>query len=491
MELEQITTAVRPRSPWEAMDLGFHLMRRWWKAILLPWLVAILVPAALFSYLCIDWPWLAVLLFWLCKPLYDRVPLYVLSRALFNATPSWRESLAALPRLLSRDLLWTLVNRLDFARSFNLPIRQLEGLRGSECRKRIRLLQRRYRGHAVGLSFTFMWLEVVVLMSLLYLMPLFLPEVLKEDLFLDLFRTVFEGNWLMWLLIGLYVLVVFLLEPFYVAAGFTLYLNRRTLLEAWDVELSFRQLAQRLAGTAVLCLVLLSGTLSLSPAAAWAEAPAVHPGLRPAAESKQVIEQVMQRPELDGWREVRRWQYIGGEESEEEDWNEWSDFGFDLGRLFARFTEAMLWGGLAIGLILLLVHREKWLRLVWRTAPKPRVSAPERLFGLDIRPQSLPEDVVLSARLAWEAGRHREALSLLYRGALAALVHGQGIEFAEGDTERDCLRTLQPRVGEPLYEHFSRLTQAWQLVAYAHRRPADEAVYALCDSWHAHYGGSV
>lgn len=487
MELEQITTAVRPRSPWEAMDLGFHLARRWWKAMLLPWAVVTLVPAALLSYLCIDWPWLALLLFWFFKPLYDRIPLYVLSRALFNATPSWRESLAALPRLLTQDLPWTLLYRPDLARSFNLPIRQLEGLRGQESRKRIRLLQRRYRGHAVGLSFAFMWLEVVALMSLLYLAPLFLPDVLKEELLLDLFRTAFEGNWMMWLFTGLYVLVVFLLEPFYVAAGFTLYLNRRTLLEAWDVELSFRQLTRRLAGTAVICLALLSGTLLLTPTEAMAEAPEVHTEIRPASESKQIIEEIMQRPELDGWREVSRWKYIGEEDEEEEEY-EWDGFGFDLGRLFARFTEALLWIGLAVGIILLLVHRDKWLHLIWRSRPKPRPQAPEKLFGLDIRPESLPEDVPLAARLAWEAGRHREALSLLYRGALAALVHDEGVEFAEGDTERDCLRTLQPKVEDSLYEHFKGMTQAWQLVAYAHRQPADETVYALCDSWHSHYG---
>jgi hypothetical protein len=32
-----------------------------------------------------------------------------------------------------------------------------------------------------------------------------------------------------------------------VAAGFTLYLNRRTELEAWDLELAFRHLQERLA----------------------------------------------------------------------------------------------------------------------------------------------------------------------------------------------------------------------------------------------------
>ena len=37
-----------------------------------------------------------------------------------------------------------------------------------------------------------------------------------------------------------------IVEPFHVAAGFSLYLNRRTELEAWDLELAFRRLRERL-----------------------------------------------------------------------------------------------------------------------------------------------------------------------------------------------------------------------------------------------------
>src|SRR5688500_20026036 len=42
-----------------------------------------------------------------------------------------------------------------------------------------------------------------------------------------------------------WTLVIFALEPFYVAAGFALYLNRRTLLEGWDIEVALRRIAQR------------------------------------------------------------------------------------------------------------------------------------------------------------------------------------------------------------------------------------------------------
>jgi hypothetical protein len=38
-----------------------------------------------------------------------------------------------------------------------------------------------------------------------------------------------------------YAVVIAVLEPFYVASGFAMYLNRRVELEAWDIEQEFRR----------------------------------------------------------------------------------------------------------------------------------------------------------------------------------------------------------------------------------------------------------
>ena len=38
-----------------------------------------------------------------------------------------------------------------------------------------------------------------------------------------------------------YAAAISFLEPFYVAAGFGIYLNRRVELEAWDIEQEFRR----------------------------------------------------------------------------------------------------------------------------------------------------------------------------------------------------------------------------------------------------------
>ncbi|HEC15104.1 MAG TPA: DUF4129 domain-containing protein [Sedimenticola sp.] len=492
MELDRITTAVRPRSPWEAIDLGLHLARRWWREILIPWLLAVPALAAAVFYLLADWPLAAIMVFWLLKPLYDRIPLFILSRALFGAAPGWRETLAALPGLLGRDLPWTMLHRIDFIRAFNLPVRQLEGLRGRACHQRLQLLQRRARGHATALTFLFMGLEGVVMLSLFWLVPLLLPREINEDLIEQTFFLAIQGDVFPWVLGGLYVVAVVLLEPLYVAAGFSLYLNRRTLLEAWDIELSFRRLARRLAAGALALAVLGIGGAGL-PQSALADGPPtrpeVHPQRRPFTpeESKAVIQAVLGAPEFDARREIKEWRYTGGEDRDDAGFD---GFDFALGKFFARFAELVLWIGLGVALVLLMLHREKWLRIFRSQPPPAPPAAPQNLFGLDIRPESLPDDVPESARALWRQGRQREAMSLLYRGALAALVHRQGIAFSSGHTENDCLRILRPLVSGDLYAHFRRLTRAWQQAAYAHRPPEEAQALSLCDSWHEHYGGA-
>jgi hypothetical protein len=49
------------------------------------------------------------------------------------------------------------------------------------------------------------------------------------------------GTKLVFLITFAYGAAVAFLEPFYVAAGFGMYVNRRVALEAWDIEQEFRR----------------------------------------------------------------------------------------------------------------------------------------------------------------------------------------------------------------------------------------------------------
>src|SRR5690606_16852553 len=70
------------------------------------------------------------------------------------------------------------------------------------------------------------------------------------------------GSWpvgLQWLLAGVVLIALSLSEALHTAAGFGLYVNSRTLIEGWDIELSLKRLRDRLSktGATAAALVLL------------------------------------------------------------------------------------------------------------------------------------------------------------------------------------------------------------------------------------------
>ena len=108
---------------------------------------------------------------------------------------------------------------------------------------------------------------------------------------------------------------------------------------------------------------------------------------------------------------------------------------------------------------------------------------PAELCGLDVRQESLPEHISNSVLNLWQQQQHREAMSLLYRATLSALIHKYGFQFQQGDTEGECAQQVRQQGPEPLSDYVSRLTRAWQQLAYAHRLPDDGLVHELCQQW--------
>lgn len=245
MQLEQIEAVVRPRNPWEAIDLGFSLVRHWYSPLAILWF-SMVIPLILLIYGVLYTQFtLAVILVWWLKPLYDRLILYFLSRALFGERPPVRQLFKALPQLLTRTRLISALTwqRLQLDRSFKLPVWQLEGLNTSAGQQR--LIQLRCGQQAELLTLMCLTFETLIYISLLGLLYLMLPsyyELPWQEWLSQQQRTAIQLFW-----IGAHLIALTIIEPLYVASGFSLYLNRRTHLEGWDIELIFRQLAKRLS----------------------------------------------------------------------------------------------------------------------------------------------------------------------------------------------------------------------------------------------------
>ena len=251
MQLEQITANIRLRSSWEAVDLGFTMMQHWWASVypaLILFNLLIFIP--IFIFVPRQYYLYVMLFFWWVKPYSHRLILHILSQKLFNNDLSTWQALRDIPSVFRGSAFGAITfRRFSFSRGFNLPIWQLERLKNKERAKRQNLLLSAVHSEAIWLTVGLFLIEIILTFSLLGLFLLFVPES-HFDSFTSHFFTPELGTVEVWVTLAIsavYIAMTLLIEPFYIAANFALYINRRTQLEAWDIELSFRKMAERLS----------------------------------------------------------------------------------------------------------------------------------------------------------------------------------------------------------------------------------------------------
>jgi Domain of unknown function (DUF4129) len=275
---DRLQIALRTRSPWEAADLGFQLVRSYAKPVWATWALAVLPIALLIGLLShFLWGnlWVATLLLWWLKPLFDVPILHVLSRAVFGEQISPKQALALAwnKSNLGPMLRWLSYRRLHPSRALYLPVDFLERETGARRNSRTQVLSREQGSPVSLLTIIGVHMEAMLMVSVLMLGLLFVPTEFMSDAMRDVFERLFTEPpiWFEWVEYLAYVAAASVLEPFYVGAGFGLYLNRRMELEAWDIDLSFRDLAARIrkgAGTlAMLCAIFSVGLMFHAPEA--------------------------------------------------------------------------------------------------------------------------------------------------------------------------------------------------------------------------------
>ena len=87
MRLTDASVVIRPRTSWEAMDLGVLMAREHRVLLMGGWALVSLPVFSLLTVLLWNYPSLVMFLFWWLKPAFDRLPLYILSKALFGEPP--------------------------------------------------------------------------------------------------------------------------------------------------------------------------------------------------------------------------------------------------------------------------------------------------------------------------------------------------------------------------------------------------------------------
>ena len=486
MRSEQVRAVLRARTPWEALDLGTALARHHAGATAKAWLVTGALPLVLLWTVLGFWPLLAWLVGWWLRPLFGRGPLHVLSRALFGHQLGGRRALAGLLLPWRHHGPWMLtLGRFSTTRGLDMPVAQLEAQRGRAAWRRKRVLRGGVGAVAGMYGLLCLGLELFIFIGIATAMLLVTPESPVFDV-----DVLLEGLFEPWLLspaeaVGVALASVIstsVAETIYVVGCFGLYIQRRTQLEGWDVELAFRALAARLdarrvgrnAVVAALLMVLFAGGAVPS---ARAEAPPRDP--------VQVAAEVLSEPEFGG-TETRtgwkwRWETAEREPTEQRSEGPTMSVGGSI--------EGLAWvlAGLALALLVVGLLR-------WTAGDAPvlgeRPALPGVRTGRDEGPGLRPslDDLPGRAWALWQQGGGAAALGLLYQGTVAWLVQRHGVELVDGSTERECVRKARPVLAPPQHAFLRELTRTWSAAAYAHRLPDDAAVQALCHGWRSHFG---
>jgi hypothetical protein len=242
VQIDAIAIRLRQRAPMEAADLGVRLCQVHARAIWRCYLV-VAVPFIAISLASFELAptWLPVTLIWWGKPWLDRTILFVLARAAFGQTTTPGDLWQAQRRVWWSQLFstWTW-RRLSPWRSFTQAVYQLEGQSFFAARRRVVQLRRRRAGSPFLMTAAYSMAELSLTLGVASLALWFAPEGVAPD-FNELYdeeglTTAVAAVWAI-----AYAIVVLFLEPFYVASGFGMYLNRRAELEAWDIEQEFRR----------------------------------------------------------------------------------------------------------------------------------------------------------------------------------------------------------------------------------------------------------
>ena len=120
MQLDNVAVALRPRSAWESIDLGVGMLQQWWRTLYASFAPVYLAGVALAFAAGWAWDraWVSLVVLWWLKPVFDRVALHVVSRAVFGEAIGVRRALAEARAWLGTRLAWALtLGRIDMARS--------------------------------------------------------------------------------------------------------------------------------------------------------------------------------------------------------------------------------------------------------------------------------------------------------------------------------------------------------------------------------------
>lgn len=469
------------------MDLGFIMASHWYRPLWFFWL-SVASPIYLLLLLIFPHDLIIVgLVFWWLKPVFEPLLMDWLGKALFNDRTPVFSQLRQFHRVISIDLIGNITWRRFFpSRSYNMAVQQLEKLTGTAYRNRIKNLQTT-APKSGWLTLLCLHLETILQISTIALLAWLLPVQWQGEI---LTMASLETVWFDQLSSAVGFLCVSFIAPFYVSAGFSLYINSRTHLEAWDIEVAFRRMAQtqlkpvrhKKAGF-LIPLILLPLLASFHP-------PPVQAIERDSA--KSIVSQVLEQDDFGTTKTIEKWQLKNRQGSQK-------DAGVDSSNVFRPFNSLIQWVAKFIEIVAWIAIAIAILWLIGQVVPRIRAwpfddenaengTAPKnRQLRLEPSGERLPDNPIASVLNLIAKQRYREAMSLLYRGTIHHYQTQYQLDIPDSATEDECLHIVNQSRPQSESAFFGQMARHWQKLAYAGQAPSEEEILELCRQWEHRY----
>jgi hypothetical protein len=212
----------------------------------------------------------------------------------------------------------------------------------------------------------------------------------------------------------------------------------------------------------------------------------------------QEIEEILASPEFDPWevRETWKWKWQNEESQETVERAE----GIVDKNLLSRITKTVVavlpWfliSSLLVFIIVLIVMKKEQIKKLFG-APSSRREKQKTGYGEGKKREKtvLPRQIIGQAQYLWKDGKPKQALSLIYRGALSYFNSKMQIAIPASATEDEAFnqvsRCLHSRASyKNILSDFAGLIRAWLYSAYANRHPDNTIFNSLCHSWDKYF----
>ena len=457
--------ALRRKDFREAADAGLLLWRQNFAAFLPFFAIPFWICAFALRMLPGNWKYLSWLIIWLLKPLFDRIILHIISVRFFERGASLsrlRQGLGkSLYRGLAGDLLW---RRFSPLRSAMMPVRVLEQniKSGKGITERKKLLENGGIGYCFLLTVWGAAVEITLLAGEI-LFFITMTELMARG-FLSSIESFADVEIFIY---AAWCINYMLVETIYVCMGFSLYINSRVEVEGWDIEITFRDLAEKLKNKSknIALIVLLLACLFMPVSTSANDVPL------------ETLQNILESPDFgtveDSWGIRLR------NPSQPGDFPEY-DFGFTehLRRIFAYILQFILIGIIAGLIVFLFIYLRKFRQ------SKAAGTGSADIKTMHTHPAEDPTALLEKALSFHEQGKIRLAWGYCTAAAIQSWPHYYDINFPPNATENDCAHIVNLKTGNnPQAYAFGKLVKHWVYFAYGGRHPPEgsfEEAAALC-----------